>query len=66
MAGKINQMIETIIEKRTNGDETLANTTKTKLILKGIDPDDYDENSPDDPETIEKLETLADDLDITL
>lgn len=33
--------------------------TKAKLILKGLNPDKFDANSPDDPEIIEKLYNIA-------
>ena len=66
MAGQIIKMINTIIDKRSKGSGTIAITTKTKLVLKGIDPDKFNESSPDDPEIIEKLRNLARDLDVTL
>jgi len=66
MAGQINEMINSIIEQRAKGSETIATTTKTKLVLKGIDPDNFNESSPDDPSIIKKLKDLAQDLDVTL
>lgn len=64
MPGKIKHLTDTIIEERAQGNPTIANTTKTKLILKGINPDAYTSSSPDDPEVIEKLRALADELGI--
>ena len=55
MAGKIKQLIDNFIEKRSNGNRIIALTTKARLILKGINVDDYDENSPDDPDVIAEL-----------
>ena len=59
MAGKIKVLLDAIIEKRSNGSPTLAATTKTKLILKGINPDKYGPNSPDDPLVLKKVQDLA-------
>ena len=66
MPGLIKTMIERIITERSKGNSTLAATTKTKLILKGIDPDKFGPASPDDQAVIGKLRALAADLDINL
>lgn len=59
MAGKINEMIETIIQERSKGNPAIAEMTKAKFILKGINPNKFDEFSADDPLIIEKLLTIA-------
>jgi len=59
MPGKIKYMINAIIEKRSNGNPTIVNTTRAKLRLKGISPDEYNSLSEDDPVIIEKLNILA-------
>ncbi len=59
-------MIDQIIDIRSNGNENIKSTTKTKLILKGINVDNYNASSPDDPAIIQKLNDLAKDLGITL
>ena len=66
MAGKIKKMIDTIIDQRGKGLETLIATTKTKLILKGIKLDSYDTNSEDDPGVVEKLREIANDLNVVI
>jgi hypothetical protein len=66
MAGKIKHMIDSLIEKRSNGNQIIVNTTRTKLRLKGISPDNYTLTSEDDPVVIEKLNSLAKDLGINL
>ncbi len=66
MAGQIKTMIDTIITQRSRGNAALANTTKTKLILKGIDPDKFMSTSPDDPALVARLKTLAAELSVTL
>jgi hypothetical protein len=62
MAGQIKHMIDEIITKRSKGNPTIASTTKTKLILKGINPDKYTALSEDDPLVIKKLRELAKEL----
>jgi hypothetical protein len=64
MAGKIKKIIDTIIEKRARGNETLIATTKAKLLLKGINPAKFGPDSDDDTVIIKKLQTLANDLGI--
>jgi hypothetical protein len=66
MAGQIRKMIDTLIEKRAKGDETLRNTTKVKFLMKGIDPDKFNLVSPDDPKVIETIRKLAAELSIAL
>lgn len=66
MAGKIKKTIDIIIQKRSNGNPTIMATTKTKLLLKGINPSKYDDNSEDDPVILEKLKNLASELSIEL
>jgi hypothetical protein len=62
MAGKIRQMIDTIISQRAKDNAMLAGVIKTKLMLKGIDPGKFTLQSPDDPAVIGKLETLMKEL----
>lgn len=65
MTGRIKYMIDTIIEKRSNGNPTIVNTTRVKLRLKGISPDEYTKTSEDDPVIIEKLNNIAKDFGIS-
>ncbi len=62
MAGKIKQLIEGIIAERSKGNEMLAKVVKTKLILKGINPAHYSDQSEDDPAIIKKLENMRQNL----
>ncbi|MDD2458530.1 MAG: FIST N-terminal domain-containing protein [Eubacteriales bacterium] len=55
MAGKIRQIMETIIQERSMDNPAIAEMTKAKFILKGIRLEHYDQNSEDDPAVIEKL-----------
>lgn len=62
MAGKIKQMIDTIINQRAKDNPMLSGVIKTKLMLKGIDPGKFTATSPDDPAIIAKLEAVIRDL----
>lgn len=55
MAGEIKRMIDTIIEQRAKGSKILEGVVKTKLILKGVDPKNYTNDSPDDQDVINRL-----------
>ncbi|WP_206633444.1 hypothetical protein [Methanoculleus taiwanensis] len=59
-------MIETIIRERANGNPVLENTTRTKLVIKGFNPDKYTATSEDDPAKIAELKVIAKDMGITL
>jgi hypothetical protein len=62
MAGKIRQMIDAIINQRAKDNPMLERVIKTKLILKGINPNRYTLQSDDDPTVIGKLEKMMQDL----
>ncbi|NPV01832.1 MAG: hypothetical protein HPY53_10675 [Brevinematales bacterium] len=59
MAGQIRKMIDMIVQERAKGNPLIERTTRTKLLLKGINPDKYNAESPDDPVMIEHLKRLA-------
>lgn len=65
MAGRIKRMIDKIVSAKSKGNSTIAIATKTKLILKGINIDSYNDNSDDDPVVIEKLKQVAVDFGLT-
>jgi hypothetical protein len=58
MAGKIKQMIDTIINQRAKDNPMLVGVIKSKLMLKGIDPNKFTASSDDDPAIIAKLEAV--------
>ncbi|UFS69195.1 hypothetical protein LPW11_14975 [Geomonas sp. RF6] len=62
MAGKIKQMIDTVINQRAKDNAMLVGVIKTKLLLKGIDPAKFTAQSEDDPVIIGKLEALIREL----
>lgn len=66
MAGKIKKMIDQIIETRSQGDPFLVLATKTKLMLKGIDPEKYNDNSEDYPWIMDDVRRIAREMGVTL
>lgn len=66
MAGQIKRMIEAIIQERAKGNPAVASSTRIKFIMKGINPDKFDHSSEDDPEIIQKLQTLAEELGLKI
>lgn len=66
MAGKIKQMIDQIIAKRANGNAAIEKVTKTKLVLKGVNPDNFNASSADDPAIIAKVRQIATELGVDL
>lgn len=59
MAGQIRKAIDKIVNEKSRGNQTIASTVRTKMILKGISVDKYTLTSPDDPEVMKKLQAVA-------
>lgn len=66
MPGQIKRMVDAILEQRSKGNPTLFLTTKTKLVLKGVNPDRFSITSPDDPALIEKVRVIAEELGVAI
>jgi hypothetical protein len=66
MPGKIKKLIDQIIQEKSGGKLVLANVTMTKLILKGINPQKFDEASSDDPAMIAKVTQVAKEMGVAL
>lgn len=64
MAGQIKYIIDNIINERSKGNPAIKEMTIAKLILKGLNPNKFDENSPDDIMIIEKLLNIAKQLNV--
>ena len=62
MAGQIKKLIDGIVEQRAQGNRVLEGVVKMKLILKGIDPKLYTDQSEDDPAIIGRLLELRQEL----
>lgn len=59
MAGQIKLLLEQIILTKSFGDPILHKMTKVKLLIKGINVDDFDDESEDDPDMIRRLCDIA-------
>ena len=59
MAGKIHQQIQRLIAECGHGNPAKVSFIRTKLILKGINPDNYGPNSDDTPEILDKIQTVS-------
>ena len=59
MAGQIRLMIDTLIERRAKGNPTVALMSKTKFVLKGVNPDRYNSMSADDAAVLAKVKAIA-------
>lgn len=66
MSGKVKDLIDKIIAERSKGSTTIAATTRTKLMLKGIDVDKFTKTSLDDQTVIDKLNAIAKEMNIKL
>ncbi len=66
MAGQIKKMIDSIIQQKAKGDQSLTYLMQAKLALKGINVKRYDQHSEDDPIVIEKLRLIAKDFGVTI
>ena len=66
MAGQIKRILDRIVEQRSQGDNIIASTTRTKLILKGINPKNYTSDSEDNPETMSEVKKIAKELGVTI
>jgi hypothetical protein len=64
--GRARQIIDRIIAIRSGGNPTIAKNIKTKLLLKGIDPDSYNDDTLDSPKTLDKLRRMAATMGVAL
>jgi hypothetical protein len=64
--GKTKQIIDRIIAMRSGGNPTIKNNIKVKLMLKGINPNSYSNNTLDDPKTIARLRKMAAAMNVDL
>ena len=64
--GRTKLLIDSIITQRSGGDPMVAKMLKTKFMLKGINPDAYSLDTPDDPSIVRRLTDLAGKLGIRI
>ena len=66
MAGNIKRMIDRIVEQRAKGNLVIVDTTKAKLIFKGVNPEKFTSTSVDDPRIEAKLRDIAADMGVSI
>lgn len=59
MAGQAHQLIEKLVTTRAQGNASVALSTRTKLLMQGIDSAKWTPTSPDDPAMIAKIRSVA-------
>lgn len=59
-------MIDRLVTERSKGNATIAQTTKTKLTIKGIHPENFSASTPDDPVVIARLKEIAKEMGVNL
>jgi len=66
LAGKIKKAIDDLLKQVAKNDPVLIKTTRTKLILKGINPDKFTATSDDDPAVLQKLAAIAKEFNVRI
>lgn len=66
MAGQVHTAIQKIIASRSNGNAALAQTTSTKLLMKGIDASKWSPTSPDDAAMLAKVKQAAAEFGVSI
>lgn len=66
MAGEIKKMLDKLVSAKSGGNPTLVAVTKTKLILKGLNPDKFSATAADDPVVIRKVKAVAQEMGVSL
>ena len=64
MTGQTKRLLDAIIAQRSQGNETIALAMKTKLILKGLNPDRFTATTADDPAVLAKVRAIAQSLNV--
>lgn len=59
MSGKIKKLLDDIIRERGKGNSAIEEMTKAKLILKGLNPNNFNQFSEDDATILEKVYSIA-------
>ncbi len=66
MIGTADALIRRLIDSRAKGNPTLEVSTRTRLILKGIDPAKFSATTPDDPAVIARIKQMGSEWGIQL
>lgn len=59
MAGQVHQLIEKLVNARAQGNASVALSTRTKLLMQGIDSAKWTPTSADDSAMIAKVRSVA-------
>jgi len=59
VAGTVKRVLEAVIAARGHNNPTFMETTRAKLILKGLNPAKFTESTPDDPAQVAKARQVA-------
>jgi hypothetical protein len=62
--GRIRQILDRILQQTSPGGSRRVMALRTKLLLRGIDPEAFTPQTPDDPELLQQVEAIADRLRI--
>jgi hypothetical protein len=62
--GRIRQMLDRILQPPAPGGSHRVMALRTKLLLRGIDPEAFTHQTPDDPDLLRQVEEIADRLGI--
>jgi hypothetical protein len=57
--GRVKRMLDTIVATRGRSNPLLIRTTRTKLILAGLNPSKFDASTPDDPALLARVRDVA-------
>lgn len=63
--GRTKRVLDRILQPRTAGAPRQIMALRTKLLLRGIDPDAYTAQTPDDPAVLRQVEAIAARLGLT-
>ncbi len=66
MVGTVKRLIDELMLLRTQKRPGSQHFVRAHLVLNGIDPDEYHDHSPDDPETVFALKKMIADFKKTL
>lgn len=57
--GRTKQILDRILQPKTAGEHQRTRALRTKLLLRGIDPEAYTHQTPDDPGILRQVEEIA-------
>lgn len=59
-------MIDSVIAQRAGTNASIIQTTKSKFMLRGINPEKFNATSEDDPVIIEKIKIIAKEFNVKI